>query len=226
MRQRNTLAAAMDEAIRIEVVLATPGRTVIKGGEKRKQDGSSESSRKKKNAHQDTKGDKLDYCTKRRSSHKGSYSSDTMRCRQCEKLGHKQEECKNEPLCYNCRHTGHMSGQCPNPKVQAGGSVKKNDAPKVQARAFQMIAEEIRRVNEVFSELFLSKCFVAIYNCVDVSVGRQFVFVELRVCYMLVESISEFLCVRHGKSGRESYFHFLRNVRGCCNMTIGQIFPF
>ena len=43
-----------------------------------------------------------------------------------------------------------MSGQCPTPKVQASGSGKKNDAPKVQARAFQMTAEEVRRDNEVF----------------------------------------------------------------------------
>ena len=48
LRQRRSLAAVMDEAIRIEVDLTTLGRIVIKGGEKRKWEGLSESSRKKK----------------------------------------------------------------------------------------------------------------------------------------------------------------------------------
>lgn len=48
MRQHNTLAAAMDEAIQIEVDLATPERTIVKYGENREWEGHSDSSNKKK----------------------------------------------------------------------------------------------------------------------------------------------------------------------------------
>ena len=48
VRQCITLVVAMDEVIQIKVNLATPRRTMIKGGEKRKWEGLSESSRKKK----------------------------------------------------------------------------------------------------------------------------------------------------------------------------------
>ena len=46
----------MDEALWVEVDLATPGRTVIKSGEKRKWEGSSAFSKKKYS--QNKKGDK------------------------------------------------------------------------------------------------------------------------------------------------------------------------
>lgn len=47
-----TLVAAMDEAIRIEVDMATPLRAITKSGENRKCVGSSESSQTKKGYHE------------------------------------------------------------------------------------------------------------------------------------------------------------------------------
>lgn len=98
---------------------------------KRKAEGLSESSKKKKKGHQVVQSENVRFCVKCHSSHKWPRTSDPMSCRRCGKLGHKQEVCKNESLYYNCRHTGHMSGYFPNSKVQVGGSGKMNDAPKV-----------------------------------------------------------------------------------------------
>ncbi|CAI9299556.1 unnamed protein product [Lactuca saligna] len=52
--------------------------------------------------------------------------------------------CKSiEPVCYNYRQMGHISTQCPNPKVQMGADEKKDEAPKVKARAFNMKTDEV-----------------------------------------------------------------------------------
>lgn len=87
VRQHITLADAMDEAIHIEVDMETPGHYVAKNGEKRKCEGSSESSRTKK-GHQDKKANRSSFCIRCHSSHKGSCSDSTISCRRG-KLGHK-----------------------------------------------------------------------------------------------------------------------------------------
>ncbi|KAL4579672.1 hypothetical protein LXL04_015828 [Taraxacum kok-saghyz] len=74
--------------------------------------------------------DKPVYCKKCHSSHTG-------------KIGHRFEDCKStEPMCYNCREMGHISTRCPNPKVQAGAGGRKDEVRKVEARLFNMTAED------------------------------------------------------------------------------------
>ena len=110
----------------------------MKSGEKRKWKGRIESSKK-----QGDRDDKPVYCKKCHSSHKGQCNSNTLSCKRCGKIGHRFEDCKStEPMCYNFREMGHISTRSPNPKVQAGAGGRKDEVRKVEARLFNMTAEE------------------------------------------------------------------------------------
>ncbi|XP_023746169.1 uncharacterized protein LOC111894316 [Lactuca sativa] len=142
MRLKTTLVEAMDEARKIENDIAIRDRTTTRSVEKCMWEASSESSKKK--GHLDKKGDKPEYCKKCHSSHRGPCNGSTMSCRRCGKMGHRHEDCKStELMCYNCRQMGHISAQCPNPKVEMGVGGKKDEAPKVKARAFNMTTGEV-----------------------------------------------------------------------------------
>ncbi|XP_023762365.1 uncharacterized protein LOC111910778 [Lactuca sativa] len=175
----------MYEARKIENDITIQDRTTTRFGEKRKWEGQSGSS-KKQNFQK--KGKKSTYCKKYQSSHGVPCSSSTMRCKCCGKTGHWFEECKSaEPICYNCRQIGHISTQCPNPRVQIGSGVKKDDAPKVKARAFNMTAAEARQHDEVIFGTFLvnyvpatilfdggtSRSFVSLPFCVHFDIPRN-----------------------------------------------------
>ena len=157
VRMRRTLGEAMDEASRVEHDLTKREKAVFKGGEKRKWEGPSGSSKKKDfPPRKDQQGDKPRYCTFCHSSHKGQCTSYTMSCKRCGKTGHKFENCRStEPVCYNCREMGHISTNCPKPKVRGGAPEKKPEVPKAKGRAFNMTAEEARRNDEVIFGTFL-----------------------------------------------------------------------
>ncbi|CAI9261118.1 unnamed protein product [Lactuca saligna] len=141
VRLKTTLVEAMDEARKMENDIAILDRTTTRSEEKRKWEGSSESSKKKD--HLDKKGDKPKYYKKCHSSHRGPCNSSTVSCRRCCKMGHRHEDCKStELMCYNCRYMGHISAQCPNPKVQMDAGGNKDEVPKAKARAFNMIPNE------------------------------------------------------------------------------------
>ncbi|CAI9296635.1 unnamed protein product [Lactuca saligna] len=76
-RQRKTLAAAMDEAIQIEVDMATPGHAFTKRREKKKCEGLSKSSQTMKGYHEKN-GDMSGLYMRCPSSHKGSCNVSTM----------------------------------------------------------------------------------------------------------------------------------------------------
>lgn len=100
VRQHNTLVASMDEALRVEDDLSMSNRSILKHREKRKWEGSFDSSKKKKNLAA-KKNDKSSSCGKCHSSDKGPYSSSTISCRRCGKLGHREVDCKStKPICY------------------------------------------------------------------------------------------------------------------------------
>ncbi|CAI9267853.1 unnamed protein product [Lactuca saligna] len=135
VRLKTTLVEAMDEARKIENDIAIRDRTTTKWED---QSGSSEKQKFQK------KGEKSTFCKKCHSSHGGPCSSSTKSCKRCGKVGHRYEDCKSvEPMCYNCHQMGHISMQCTNPKVQMGASEKKDEAPKVKARAFNMTTDEV-----------------------------------------------------------------------------------
>jgi Retrotransposon gag protein/Zinc knuckle len=136
VRQKTTLAAAMDEALKVEDDLRTSGRALEEVGEKRKRGDTSEPSKKKDRKQE--KGEpreKANWCRRCKSSHEGECSNATMSCKKCGKLGHKAEDCKSEePVCFNCWEMGHISTQCPNPKVPREVGMKKGKAPKAAGR--------------------------------------------------------------------------------------------
>ena len=53
--------------------------------------------------------------------------------------------------CFNCKGAGHISANCPTRGVEG----RKEERPKVKARAFGMNAEEARDNNEVVTGTFL-----------------------------------------------------------------------
>ncbi|XP_023767921.1 uncharacterized protein LOC111916486 [Lactuca sativa] len=141
VRLKTTLVEAMDEARKIENDIAIRDRTTARSTEKHKWEGQSGSFEKQK---LQKKGEKSTFCKKCHSSHGGPCSSSTKSCKRCGKVRHHYEDCKSvEPLCYNCRQMGHISTQCPNPKVQMGVDEKKDEAPKVKARAFNMTTDKL-----------------------------------------------------------------------------------
>lgn len=77
MRQYNTLANAMDEALKVEVDLATLGRVVAKSGENRMWERQYDSTKKKKKFTR-KKNDKPSYYGKCHSSYKGQCGSSTI----------------------------------------------------------------------------------------------------------------------------------------------------
>ncbi|XP_052620961.1 uncharacterized protein LOC111893627 [Lactuca sativa] len=193
VRLRTTLGEAMDEARKIENDIAIRDRTTTRFGDKRKWEGQSGSSKKQKFQK---KGEKSTFCKKCHSSHGGPCSNSTTRCKRCGKIGHRLEDCKSaEPICYNCRQMGHISNQCPNPRVQTGSGGKKDDAPKIKARAFNMTAAEARQHDEVIFGTFLvnsipatvlfdggaSRSFVSLPFCAHIDIPRTPLETELEV---------------------------------------------
>ncbi|GKA82947.1 zinc finger, CCHC-type, retrotransposon gag domain protein [Tanacetum coccineum] len=135
----------MDEARRIEDDLVEKEKDEPKGIEKRKWDGPSGSSKKKKYSNQKRKEgeDKPIYCQSCHSTHKGPCTKESIRCHHCGKLGHPHEDCKStEQMCFNCRGMGHVAAACTQAKYQPGGENKKREVGKTTARAYNMVANE------------------------------------------------------------------------------------
>ncbi|HEY5235573.1 MAG TPA: hypothetical protein VIJ14_05305, partial [Rhabdochlamydiaceae bacterium] len=167
------MEAAMEMARRVEDDLRSV-EPQEKGGEKRKWEGPSGSSNKKK--------------FDKRAEQKGKIA---LKCRRCGKMGHVIKDCRSkEVICYNCQEMGHFASQCPKPKVGNVDAGKRNEVPKAKGRAFHMVADDARRDDEVILGTFLVNALPA-YVLFDSGASRSFVSANFCAKFSMPRSLLE-----------------------------------